>query len=70
MEKYELSKMFTDFFDSLGGKEFNNDWEIPKELANFKKMNDVIKRHIELEAKKENNIKEGVKNGSTRNNKK
>ncbi len=68
--KYELSKMFTDFFDSLGGKEFNNDWEIPKELANFKKMNDVIKRHIELEAKKENNIKEGVKNGSTRNNKK
>lgn len=68
--KYELSKMFTDFFDSLGGKEFNNDWEIPKELANFKKMNDVIKKHIELEAKKENNIKEGVKNGSTRNNKK
>lgn len=68
--KYELSKMFTDFFDSLGGKDLDYNSEFPEELINFKKANNVIKERIELEVKEESNNKEGVKNGSTRNNKK
>ena len=58
--KYELNKLFSDFFDSLGTKNFEATVQVPKELVTFKKINDLIQNRINLDInKKENSINIG-----------
>lgn len=53
--KYELNKLFSDFFDSLGAKSFEAIVQVPKELSNFKKRNDLIQNRINLDINKKEN---------------